>query len=609
LFRRARVRAYRSLLREREATRARLALELASAAEASEAKALAEARLHPLDAGAEQARLHSSDLEATLRRSDAERDRLRSERDALRSEREHCVSDRWRQFFADLTALAKQPDLVELSIDYPAKLLPEDVTVIDIPGMLGDDSPEWELIRAQADGCILVSELDRAVSQATMLFLRRLRDVVPHVILVLTKLDQAHARLLASGEADPWAQLEHARSIGTRRFARELGRAPDKVLSLSIAAEALLTDRGSDFAARAERELDKLFVLLRRERALILGAHAARAIRRCIAGVADAEAGAERAYRERILELERSRTPEPAAFREHVLRGAAAAVAEAARQATSAGLAALSDGFRELARTCERTFDARAKRKHYVELASELTNELAGRAAEAFARARAAVDAGIESGVLSLEQELLAAVCARYQLSHELERATIASPRLGAREPEHPSFAAVLEEVRAAVARFGRTRWTLAASGLAAGAASGALLHPWAGPVAGALLGGFLPLFRRQSALQAEVLRCFPVALEALSRNYAAELAALEPKANRAIQDAVERSLEREMLRLARWIDEPLAAERQVLEAERAKLAALEGLRDRVGEHDRELERLLEAARRASVGLCRAGVT
>ena len=608
LLHQARVLAYRALLRERETTRARLALELAAAAEASEAKALAEALLQPLDTGAEQARLHSSELEATLRHTDAERERLGGERDALRSEREHSVSDRWRRFFADLTALAKQPDLVELSIDYPAKLLPEDVTVIDMPGMLRDDSPEWELIREQADCCILVSELDRAVSQATKVFLRRLRDVVPHVILVLTKLDQAYARLTAGGETDPWAELAHACSIGTRRFARELGRAPDRVLSLSIAAEALVTNRGSDFAVRAERELDKLFLLLRRERALILGAHAARAIRRCIAGVADAEAGAERIYRERILELERSRTPEPAAFREQALRGAAPAVAEAARQATLAGLGALSDGFLELARACERTFDARAKRKHYMELASELTNELAGGAAAAFARARAAVDAGIESGVFSIEQELLEAVCARYRLSHEPERATIASPRLGALESEHPSFAAVLAEVQAAVDRFGRARFTLAASGLAAGAASGAMLHPWAGPFAGALLGGLLPLFRSQSALRGEALHCFSVALEARGRQYATELSALEPRATRAIQDAAERSLEREMLRLARWIDEPLEAERQVLETERAKLAALEGLRDRVGEHDRELERLLEAARRASVGLCRASV-
>jgi hypothetical protein len=60
------------------------------------------------------------------------------------------------------------------------------------------------------------------------------------------------------------------------------------------------------------------------------------------------------------------------------------------------------------------------------------------------------------------------------------------------------------------------------------------------------------------------------------------------------------------MIRFARWIAEPLEAERQLIESEREKLAELEGLRDKLSEHDRELERLLDAARRASVGLCRA---
>ena len=87
---------------------------------------------------------------------------------------------------------------------------------------------------------------------------------------------------------------------------------------------------------------------------------------------------------------------------------------------------------------------------------------------------------------------------------------------------------------------------------------------------------------------------------------YAADLREREVVVVDAIRGALERSLERAMIRFARFIAEPLEAERDALEKERTKLAELEQLRERISEHDRELERLLEAARRASVGLCRS---
>ncbi|HEY3496510.1 MAG TPA: hypothetical protein VGK73_17545, partial [Polyangiaceae bacterium] len=605
LVRRERWLRYRTSLSERESARARLLLEREKATAAAETRALAEARFQPLDRGAERARSHSSELERGLRDADAERERLRSEREELRSEREHLVSERWRRFFADLTALAKKPGLVELAIDYPAKLLPEDVTLIDLPGLSNETSPEWALIREQADGCILVSELDRAVSEAAKLFLRRLREVVPHVLLVLTKMDQAHERALQRSEGDPWGEVENARRIGTRRFARELGRAPDRVLSVSVAAEALLSDRGSELAVRSEHELDKLFLLLRRERALILGARAASAIRRCIAGLAEAETEAERAYRERILELERQRTPEPAVFREQALAQAAPAIGAAASRALSAAGEALGDGFRVLERLPEQSIDLRTRKKQYAERAAELARELALGAVHVRTDAQVALEAGIERGVASIERGLFEALRERYQLLHEVRRTTSSSPRLDKPAIEAPNFAAVVEEVREDVARFDKMRWLLGASGGLAGAAGLALLDPWFS-LGGAALGGLLALVKRESRLQKGTHDRFRAALYARQREYAAELAALEPAVAVAIELALERSLERAMIRFARFIEEPLEAEREALEAEHRKLAELEELRGRVSEHDRELERLLEAGRRASVGLCRA---
>lgn len=607
LFYRERLRRYRALVDDRERARALRERMRDAATNAAEARALAEARFQPLDHGAERARLQSSELEQALYLAEAERDRLRSERASLRSEREHLVSERWRRFFSELTALSRKPDLVELHIDYPAKLLPDDVTIVDIPGMLSDHSPVWELIREQADGCILVSELDRGVSEAAKLFLRRLRDVVPHVLLVLTKMDQAYRRGVALGKEDPWSQVEHARNIGTRRFARELGRVPDRVLSIAVAAEALFSDRDSELAQRSERELDKLFVLLRRERAMILGAHAAGAIRRCIASIAEAETRAERAYRERILELERTRTPEPAVFRVQLLAAAEPAIAEAARAAVEAASGVLADAFRVLSGLCEQGVGGpRAGRKAWLARIDELAVELSAGVASARAGAEIELESGVERGVIAIERDLFAALRARYQLLHEVRRATSSSPRLDTLVAAAPNFAVVAADVRDAAVRFTKARWALGASGATAGAASAALVHPWLGPLVGAALGGLAALLRREGTLRDETLTRFRVALDARRQLCAAELRGREAAVAGAMRQALERSLERAMIRFARFIAEPLQAEREALEGEHTKLTDLERLRETIAEHDRELARLLEAARRASVGLCRS---
>ena len=607
LFFGARHGRYHALLADRVQARARREAGHDRVMDATEARAVAEARFRPLSHGVAQVRRQSSELEQALLAVEAERERLRGERAALRSEREHLVSERWRRFFEELTALSKRSDLVELAIDYPAKLLPEDVTIIDIPGMLSDESPEWELIRAQADGCILVSELDRAVSEDAKLFLRRLREVVPHVLLVLTKMDHAYRRGLEQRKDDPWSQVEHARRIGTRRFARELGRVPDKVLSVSVAAEAMFSDRESELAQRSERELDKLFVLLRRERAMILGAHATFAIRRSIVVIAAAHVNAERAYRERILELERARTPEPAVFRAQTVAAAASAITEAARVAIEGARGALADSFRVLAGLCEQSvLGARGGRRGFLERVDELTVELSAGVATARADAQLALEAGVERELGAIERDAFAALRARYQLLHEVRRGSSSSAGLATLRAEAHNFAPLAVEARARATRFTRMRLSLGAGGMVAGAAGGAALHPWIGPLAGGALGALLALVRREDGLRRDTLARFRVALDERERVCAEELAGLSGSVAETIRDALERSLERAMIRFARFIEEPLEAEREALENERSKLAALELLRDRIAEHDRELERLLEAARRASVGLCRS---
>jgi hypothetical protein len=156
-----------------------------------------------------------------------------------------------------------------------------------------------------------------------------------------------------------------------------------------------------------------------------------------------------------------------------------------------------------------------------------------------------------------------------------------------------------------AVKSFTQARYVLGATGMASGAASGFLIHPWIGPLVGAAFGALLGLARREGALRERVLGAFKTALAHRQNDYFAELRAEEARVAAAIRAALEQSLERVMVRFGRFINEPIEAERQAIEAEQRKLGELEALRAELGSHDRELERLLEAAANASVGLCR----
>ena len=88
-----------------------------------------------------------------------------------------------------------------------------------------------------------------------------------------------------------------------------------------------------------------------------------------------------------------------------------------------------------------------------------------------------------------------------------------------------------------------------------------------------------------------------------LERDLVANVRATEPAAAASLRAGLGRSLEQAISRFGRWIAEPIAAERQVIERERDNLRDLETLRVTLYQHDARLARLLEAASGASVGL------
>lgn len=600
---------YRALVRERELMQSRLLEGRTDARMRSEARQSAEARAAPLASGVTSAQTEAGDVERALRAAEKERDALRAELEDLRSKQEHYESERRRRFLADLKSLCGEQGrargLAELAVDYPARLLPEDIAIIDMPGGSSGGATQWNTIRERADGCIFVSELDRAVSESAKQFLRQVREVMPHLLLVLTKVDNAFAAAVTRGGSDPWAQVEQARRIGTRRFARELGREPESVLSIAVAAEVALMPRESELARRFVSEIAKLFQLLRHERAIILGAHAGSAIRRCIGSIGEAEDRAERVYREKIAELESKRTPMPEAFSQERLAAAEPEIEACAQEALGRALASLRTGFSVPRRLAEQTVDGCEHRRSLANAVERTSPELAERVRRVRGDAYIELEAGMERAVEAVTAKLLQELRDRYQLLHKIERATRSFPRLGAPDDALPDFASVVPEIRSAVDAFDKGRYALGAGGIAMGAAAGVFTFHWVGALAGGAAGALSAFARRESALRKRAIDLVTQALSAQEALYAEELQSAAGLVRDTIRSSIQRSLERAILRFGRWIAEPIEAEQQAIDAERHKLAELERLRAELTEHDQEIEKRLRAAADASVGLCR----
>ena len=346
-------RAYRRCANERDETARDVGARRLEVGRAEDRRSEAEARVSAANVPVEKAK---KALAATRRiRDGADGRREELERDAERRRRglESAKSEWHRRFAAEVRQLtdpaARGPEVAEIDIDFPATLLPVDVVIIDAAGTTAQDAElrgqAWKTIREQADGCIVVSALEHAVSSNVQRFLDQLKEAVPHAILFLTKMDESLAWAAKQGYGDPWEEVERARKIGTRRFAREVGRDPTAVFSVAVAAKEALRDGDGSAAVRRRfvADVETAFQVLRYERALILGARSAGIVRTCIAGAFEAEAHVEHYYQKRIAALEAQRIPDPDRFYAEQMRMAEAGIAAAARGVVVAAEKTLGD--------------------------------------------------------------------------------------------------------------------------------------------------------------------------------------------------------------------------------------------------------------------------
>jgi uncharacterized membrane protein len=517
--------------------------------------------------------------------------------------------ERFRAEVQDLTDMEKRGgDVVELTIGYPSKHLPDGITIIDTPGVNSDNASNreraWKVIRQEADGCIFVSDLQQVVSKNTREFLQELRAFIPHILLVMSKVDGALANAHVVN-VEPWQRVDEARRNGVRRFAKEIGRAPDEVFSIAVAAEVALRRKfsGDLLARRFPSEVARLFQLLEAEKDLVLGARAAAGLRYCVQRITEAETRAEEQYRTRIAELEAHRLPHPELFQaqqleriEPALRAHAEAIGKRAREAMSAGIDTLAADCIEAIRGC-------ADKDELKNGAAELGKE----AQKAIARVmegveKEIVDASSEAQ-RALEIPLLEDLRERYRIVQNISGSAAVLVEVRTVHVAVMPTTAVQANVAGAVSSFEQGKLALGAGGAITGAAIGTLILPGVGTAIGAGVGALAGYLKTLDSLKTDCATAVTSALDDARRQLSEQLGSVAPDVQRTMRDVLSRGLADAVTRFESWIKNVMNDELRHLEEERAKLSRLLERREQLIMHDRTLAAVQRATAKSSRGL------
>jgi hypothetical protein len=520
------------------------------------------------------------------------------------------VRERFERFHQEVQKLTdmkhRGSQVSHLELRYPGRLLPRSLVVIDTPGVNTDDqtnrSRAWDVIRREADGCIVLSDIQQAVSASTREFVREIRQAVPHLMLVLTKVDRALAA--AELDEDSAEQIDEARRVGEKRFAQVVGRDPREILSFAVAAERALRNDDPVAARRFAADVEKMVGVLKTERALIVAARCAAAIRQCNSSITEAQTRAENEYRERIATLEAQQISDPKQFcaqqlarlRPSIGRAAASAVAQGGYQ-LHRGMKELTEAAVEVVMACP---DADALKQVGGKVEAML-RELQEAVDQAVMQEAARQAKGLERQLLSELQEL-------YRIAERLTGTAgrqVEGQQLLDRSLFATDMAGGLQE-SAAGYTWGR------AGGMLGGAAAGAVVGsfvPVIGTAIGAVVGGLLgslfgPSFdavKRESA--AKVVK----ALEEVEGRIEARLGASEEPLAGELLRALSESLKAKVKRYRGWIDSVIEGEKKKLSQERSLLSHLLDLRKALQTHDARLQELVRQASGESFGISRDG--
>jgi predicted GTPase len=523
------------------------------------------------------------------------------------------VRERQQRFLDEVRRLtdmtARGGEVIQLELDYPARFLPPGLIVIDTPGVNTDHETNreraWEVIRREADGCILLSDMQQAVSASTKDFVRQVREVVPHLILMLTKVDRALANAEA-GDGPAWEQVEEARRNGERRFAQEVGRDPAEVLSFAVSAERALAGDDAEHGRYFEEAVNRLLDVLLREKALMLAARSARAISRCVTDITEAQQRAELSYRDRIAALQAQRIPDPQKFCRDQMDRVKGDIKKKAIATLRAGIASFDEQMAELKKRCIGEVLACANAgnlKLYVQ-GIESTLGKRFRALEKAVQERVREDAG--AAVREIELPLLEELRNRYRITRGLAGGAGKRVDGGSVEVQDGTAVGVGVDLKGSFGEFEAERGGLFAGGAAAGAVIGSII-PVVGTIFGALIGGTLAwmfgpgLDKVKQECTEKLVAGLDEAESQMRQRLVTSGGALLASMRQALASVLNESTQR----YSGWIAGLIRDEQRRIGEEKEKLAHLVLLRAELEAHNERLANLVRLAADESKGLCR----
>lgn len=540
-------------------------------------------------------------------------DDQRIRRESHELERVTHAAERSQCFHEEVPRLtdmeARGRDVLRLDISYPAAHLPEGLVIVDTPGVntekKEEESRAWAAIEQEADGCMVLSDLQKPVSQTTREFVGRVREYVPHLVLILTKVDRALAGA-ALDEESADAQVEEARRDGEAKFASEVGRDRSEIVSFAVSAERALRDDMPGAATRFAADVSRLMDLLAGERTMVVGARSAAAIQRMAGEIAACNEKAETAYRERIAFLEAQQIDDPRSFCERQVGGLENSLRPGAYAAVAAGKDAILRAMSELAETIVEnisTCDSRAELKQYIESIQARGTTITATVESAVG---SAMEETLERHMSPLEEPLLAALRERYRIVGHVIGQSAALVNTGRITTAHDVGDLMGSALRGTFDSAQKDGALGVMGGAMGGAAIGSII-PGIGTLVGGVIGGVVGVLFGPSLddIKRDCARNVVEGIESAAEAAVESMDGTEARLVVLMRDGLRASLNAAVDKYRSWIAGVIKEHNAEVACERQQLAHLLQLRATLQGHDTRLQDFMQRAAAEYPSLCR----
>jgi hypothetical protein len=516
----------------------------------------------------------------------------------LRLEQQKYETERLAAFLSQVREFAGT-DIAERIVDYPAKYLPGGVTLLDLPcppAVMG--APVVDHIKARVardvDGLVVVADAGHPPGDATASLVRELGEIVPVVLVVLTKADRQAAVAPGGSSDETRARLERVRSEGCDRVAGALGVNARRAHCVVVAAEAALEAR-EGAALLAEHSCAALAALRERleSRGPIL--RALRGAMRMRSGAADLSrvlAKDEAACKRRLSLLESKKIPDPADFRVRLLSRVDGAIEKGGDDVLEAALQCLHTAIEGLRSEWKAQIASCPGRSDVDACIASITESSATRIASALEQTAELVARELHEVTETLETWAVEEIHTQYRLVRRLGAEALAPvvSELTSEDLERELLS--VQPFDGAMDAFEKQRVGYGLGGVAAGAALGTLIAPGIGTAVGAVLGVFAGFLKGTDSLKQECTAKIDACLNDTETHATAQLKAKKGDLSRVIRLTLDEALEAAFVRLDDAISRLRAVEQKAMDAQRSKLEELGGTRRALDAYEARLAKI-----------------